>query len=361
MKSTAGKKPGVTLAELARLVGGEIRGVCKELLTGITGIREAREGQITLMVHPKYSNDLKSTRASAVIVGPNHPDSDKPLLITPRPDLASARIAEFFAPKPEHPSGISDRSHIGRDCRIGENASIYPFVYLGNEVEAGDGAVLYPGVFVGDSVRIGKDCIIYPNVSILSGTIIGQRVIIHSGTVIGSDGFGFTQDGMTPIKIPQLGIVQIDDDCEIGANNTIDRATFDKTWIKKGVKTDNLVHIAHNVIVGENSLLIAQVGIAGSAVLEKGVVLFGQVGVNGHITVGEGVVVGPKSGVAKSIPAGEVVSGNPTMPHQTYLRTRSLIQRLPDMTKKIRSLEDRVRLLEAGSAKGGKKNHGDQY
>ena len=222
------------------------------------------------------------------------------------------------------------------------------------------GLCCIPGVFVGDSVRIGKDSLIYPNVSILSGTIIGQRVIIHSGTVIGSDGFGFAQDGMTHVKIPQMGIVQIDDDCEIGANNTIDRAALGKTWIKTGVKTDNLVHVAHNVVVGEHSLLIAQVGISGSATLGKGVILAGQVGVAGHITIGDRVMVGGKSGVAKSIPAGEVVSGNPTMPHQTYLRTRSLIQRLPEMAKKIRSLEDRIRLLEAEKEKERKKDHGDK-
>ncbi len=210
----------------------------------------------------------------------------------------------------------------GRVAESGKRFPFIPLVYLGDRVEIEDGVTLYPGVYVGDSVRIGKDSIIYPNVSILSGTIIGQRVIIHSGTVIGSDGFGFAQDGMIHVKIPQTGIVQIDDDCEIGANNTIDRATFGKTWIKTGVKTDNLVHVAHNVVVGEHSLLIAQVGISGSATLGKGVTLAGQVGVAPHVTIGDGVTVGGKSGVAKSIPAGEVVSGNPTMPHQTYLRTR---------------------------------------
>ncbi len=270
---------GVSLEELARLVGGEVRGICEELLVGITGIREARKGQITFMVNPKYGKDLETTQASAVIVGPQLPQTSKPLLITTNPYLAYARIAQFFAPRPSHPLGISSLAYCGEGCRIGEKVSIYPLVYLGDRVEIEDGVTLYPGVYVGDSVRIGKDSIIYPNVSILSGTIIGQRVIIHSGTVIGSDGFGFAQDGMIHIKIPQTGIVQIDDDCEIGANNTIDRATFGKTWIKTGVKTDNLVHVAHNVVVGEHSLLIAQVGISGSATLGKGVILAGQVGV----------------------------------------------------------------------------------
>jgi UDP-3-O-[3-hydroxymyristoyl] glucosamine N-acyltransferase len=226
-------------------------------------------------------------------------------------------------------------------------------------VEIENGVVLYPGVYVGDSVRIGKDSIIYPNVSILSGTIIGKRVIIHSGTVIGSDGFGFAQEGMAHIKIPQTGIVQIDDDCEIGANNTIDRAALGKTWIKTGVKTDDLVHVGHNVVVGEHSLLIAQVGISGSSTLGQGVVLAGQVGVVDHMTIGDGVKVGAKSGVAKSIPAGEVVSGIPTMPHQTWLRTRLLIQRLPEMIKQIKSLEDQVLFLEA-ELKKEKEGHGNK-
>jgi UDP-3-O-[3-hydroxymyristoyl] glucosamine N-acyltransferase len=338
--------PGVTLEELARLVGGEVRGVCEELLFGITGIREARKGQITFMVDPKYGKDLETTQASAVIVGAQSLQTSKPLLITSNPYLAYASIAQFFAPKPSHPVGVSSLTHYGKDCRIGERVSIYPLVYLGDRVDIEDGVILYPGVFVGDSVRIGKDSIIYPNVSILSGTIIGQRVIIHSGTVIGSDGFGFVQDGMIQVKVPQTGIVQIDDDCEIGANNTIDRATFGKTWIKTGVKTDNLVHVAHNVVVGEHSLLIAQVGISGSVTIGQGVILAGQVGVADHLTIGNGVKVGGKSGVVKSIPSGEVVSGNPTMPHQTYLRASSLIKRLPEMAQKIRALEERVRLLE---------------
>jgi UDP-3-O-[3-hydroxymyristoyl] glucosamine N-acyltransferase len=357
---TPATQPGVILEELARLVGGKTRGSCEELIFGISGIREARRGQITFLVNPKYGKDLETTEASAVIVGPQIPQTSKPLLITTNPYLAYARIAQFFAPKPRHRKGVDSSAYRGKDCRIGEDVSVYPFVYLGNRVKIEKGVILYPGVFVGDDVRIGEDSIIYPNVSLLSGTIIGQRVIIHSGTVIGSDGFGFAQDGMIHIKIPQAGIVQIDDDCEIGANNTIDRATFGKTWIKTGVKTDNLVHVAHNVVVGEHSLLIAYVGISGSATLGKGVTLAGQVGVAPHVTIGDGAIVTGKSGVAKSIAAGEIVSGNPTMPHQTYLRTRTLIQRLPEMVKQIRTLEERVRLLETEKIEERKEDHGNK-
>lgn len=352
--------PGVSIEELARLVDGEVRGLCQERLTGISGIKEAQKGQITFLTNPKYSRDLETTEASAVIVGLQYPETDKPLIITPKPYLAFAQIAHFFAPRPRHPQGSSSLAYQGEGCRIAAEVSIYPFVYLGNNVVVERGTIIYPGVFLGDSVSIGQDSIIYPNVSILSGTIIGNRVIIHSGTVIGSDGYGFAQDGQRHVKIPQTGMVQIDDDCEIGANNTIDRATIGKTWIQSGVKTDNLVQIAHNVVVGENSLLIAQVGISGSATIGKGVILAGQVGVAGHITIGDGVIVGGQSGIAKSIPAGEIISGTPTMPHQTYLRTRTLIQKLPEMAIKIRSLEDRIRLLEEEIKKGRGKNHGDK-
>jgi UDP-3-O-[3-hydroxymyristoyl] glucosamine N-acyltransferase len=362
MKTSTTPPSGVYLEELARLVGGEVRGVCEELIVGITGIQEAQRGQITFLVNPKskYGKDLEVTQASAVIVGPQVPATDKALIITQNPYLAYARIAQFFAPPANHPPGISPLASIGQDCRIGAHVSIYPFVYLGNQVEIEEDVILFPGVFVGDSVRIGKGSLIYPNVSILSGTIIGQRVIIHSGTVIGSDGFGFAQEGMTHVKIPQLGIVQIDDDCEIGANNTIDRAALGKTWIKAGVKTDNLVQVAHNVVVGEHSLLIAQVGVSGSTTLGKGVILAGQVGVVGHVTIGDRVMVGAQSGVAQSIPAGQIVSGSPTMPHQIFLRTRTLLQRLPEMAKQMRALEDRVRILEAEKTVEGKEDHGDE-
>jgi UDP-3-O-[3-hydroxymyristoyl] glucosamine N-acyltransferase len=329
-------------------------------ITGISGIREAREGQITFLGNPKYNKELEKTQASAVIVGPQFPKTDLPLIIVSNPYLAYARVAQYFAPRPLHPAGISPLAIIGEDCRLGDGVSIYPFVYVGRQVEIEDEVVLHPGVFIGDSVKIGKGSLIYPNVSILAGTIIGQRVIIHSGTVIGSDGYGFAQDGIRHVKIPQTGIVQIDDDCEIGANNTIDRATMGKTWIKTGVKIDNLVHVAHNVVVGEHSLLIAQVGISGSTSLGKSVILAGQVGVAGHLSIGDGVIVGPQSGVGHSIPGGQIVSGTPPIPQKTYLKSRLIFERLPEMVKQIRALEERVRLLEAGEEKRGKEIDGNE-
>ncbi len=359
MPSPSAKTPGVPLSRLAEIVGGEIRGPSTGLISGINSLREAGPEEISFLVNPRYAPELEKTRAAAIIVGPQAPETSKPVLITPNPYLAYARIAAYFAPPADHPEGVSSLARVGEDCQLGEGVTVYPFVYIGNRVTLAEGVCLYPGVYLGDETRIGRETIIYPNVSILSGTVVGARVIIHSGTVIGSDGYGFARDGERHIKIPQVGTVQIDDDCEIGANNTIDRAALGRTWIRSGVKTDNQVHIAHNVVVGENSLLIAQVGISGSAVIGRNVILAGQAGVAGHITIGDGVMVGGKSGVAKSIPAGQIVSGNPTMPHQTYLRTRMLIQRLPEMQQQIRALEDRIRSLEAILEKGRSTQHGD--
>jgi UDP-3-O-[3-hydroxymyristoyl] glucosamine N-acyltransferase len=201
-------------------------------------------------------------------------------------------------------------------------------------------------VVIGDHVVIGSDVEIFPNVSLLTGTRIGNRVAIHAGTVIGSDGFGYTPDDGVYHKIPHLGIVQIDDDVEIGAGNTIDRATYGKTWIQRGVKTDNLVHIAHNVVVGENTLLVAQVGISGSTTIGRQSILAGQVGVSGHLKIGDRVTIGPQSGIAGSIPDGVVVSGSPELPHKQWLRIQRIIPRLPEMKKKLAELEKRLNELE---------------
>jgi len=269
MKPRSAKGPGVPLSRLAEITGGEIRGSCEGLISGINSLREAGPGEITFLVNPRYAPELNTTRAAAIIVGPPAPETSKPVLITANPYLAYARVAAFFAPPADHPRGVSPLARVGEECQMGQDITVYPFVYIGDRVALEEGVCLYPGVYLGDEVRIGPGSIIYPNVSILSGTVIGARVIIHSGTVIGSDGYGFARDGERHVKIPQIGTVRIDDDCEIGANNTIDRAALGQTWIQSGVKTDNLVQIAHNVVVGENSLLIAQVGISGSATIES--------------------------------------------------------------------------------------------
>jgi UDP-3-O-[3-hydroxymyristoyl] glucosamine N-acyltransferase len=210
----------------------------------------------------------------------------------------------------------------------------------------GDRVTLHPGVYVGSDVHLGDDTVLYPNATVLARCIIGKRVIIHSGTVVGSDGFGFAQDGNGHFKIPQVGIVQIDDDVEIGANCTIDRGTMGRTWIQRGVKIDNLVQVAHNVVVGEDSIIIAQVGISGSTKIGKNVILAGQVGVTGHLEIGDSVRVGAQSGIAKSIPAGQTVSGSPAIDHRDWLKNCNILSRLPELRKKIMDLEKGLASLE---------------
>ena len=219
-------------------------------------------------------------------------------------------------------------------------------VVIGDHVTLGDRVTLHPNTVIGDRVTIGEDSTIYPNAAILERCEVGRRVIVHSGSVIGSDGLGFVFNEGRHQKIPQIGIVQIDDDVEIGANNTIDRATIGKTWIKTGVKTDNLVHIAHNVVIGEHSVIVGQVGIAGSTTIGRYAVFAGQAGIGGHLTIGDQVTIGPQAAVAQSVPDNQVVSGTTlSMPHGTWLRLQKVLPNLPALAKKLARLEETVLTL----------------
>ena len=272
-----------TLQELADLVGGQVIGNAQLTISGISSLDEAQEGEITFVAQSKYIPRAQATKASAIIATQTIEGIDKPLIVTDNPYLAYAKIATSFYPSIRDPGCIAESTIVGEQTRIGKDVSIYPFVFIGKNVTIGDGVIIYPHTFIGDETCIDQDTIIYSNVSIRERCRIGKRVIIHAGTVIGSDGFGFAPDGNHYHKIPQVGTVRIDDDVEIGANNTIDRGALGKTWIKRGVKTDNLVHIAHNVVVGEDTLLVAQVGISGSTTIGNHVTLAGQVGVVGHL------------------------------------------------------------------------------
>ncbi len=346
-KSRNGKKPlALTLEELAGRLGAELSGDKDVLISGINSLRDAVPGDVSLYMDRRYEDALKCTKASAIIVHKKADSFPGPQLIVSNPALAYAAVATIFCPALQRFPGISSEASIRKSSKIGKNVSIYPSVYVGEEAVIGEGATLFPGVYVGDRVTIGKNTVIYPNATLMPGVSIGDEVIIHAGTVVGSDGFRFVRDGAKSVKIPQLGTVQIDDQVEIGANATIDRASLGKTWIKKGVKTDNLVQIAHNVTIGEDSIIVAQTGISGSVTVGKQVLIGGQVGISDHVEIGDRVMIGSQSGVAKSIPAGEVVSGTPTMPHRLWLKTRGLILRLPELNEKIRSLERKVAELE---------------
>jgi UDP-3-O-[3-hydroxymyristoyl] glucosamine N-acyltransferase len=339
-------KRKATLEKLAALVGGEVAGDRLLEVVGIASLEEAREGEITFLAELKNLSRLEKTRASAAIVPLSLPSFPKPVIRTPNPYLAYAKIQAFFTHQTYRPRGIDTRAYLGHGVKIGQDVSIYPFVFIGDGSQIGDRVVLFPGVYVGDSAQIGEESILYPNVVVMDRCLIGKRVIIHPGTVVGSDGFGFARDGAQYVKIPQVGIVQVDDDVEIGANCALDRAAMGKTWIKRGVKTDNLVQIGHSVTIGEDTVLVAQVGIAGSTEIGNRASLGGQVGVVGHIKIGDGAMVGAQSGVAQDIPPGQIVSGSPAFPHREWLRTQAVIPRLPEMKRVLNGLDKRVKALE---------------
>ena len=336
-----------SLGELIELIGGEIHGTPHKVVRGIAPFDEAGTDDITFADSPKILKRIRETTAGAVIVPKNFdPNFEREvptnLIKSDNPRLAFAKIMHLCFPVSRPSENISPGAHIGDTVSYGADVSVGPFAVIGDHVTVGNRVTIHPHVIIGKGVTIGDDAVIYPNVTILDRCVIGRRVIIHSGTVIGSDGFGFVPDGAAHFKIPQLGVVQIDDDVEIGACNTIDRATFGKTWIQKGVKTDNHVQIAHNVVIGENTLIVSQVGIAGSARIGKNVILAGQAGIAGHITVGDYVTVGPQAGVTRSVPNGKVVSGTPEMPHKLWLRISRIIPRLPELKRKISELEKRL-------------------
>lgn len=334
-----------TLRELADLVGGVVKGDDSVLIRGVSGLKEAGPDEITFLANPKYETFVNDTRAAAIIMEKER-ETGKPLIITGNPYLAFAKVAQKFSRGRHEGIGVSPQAVVDPTARIGENVSVQPLVYVGRNAVIGKGTVVMAGAVVDDDAQIGEDCFIFPNVSILCGCRLGNRVTIHSGTVIGSDGFGYAQDGERHVKIPQVGIVQIDDDVEIGANCTVDRATIGKTWIKSGVKIDNLVQVAHNVIVGENTLLIAQVGISGSSEIGRNVVLAGQVGVAGHIKIGDNAKVGGQSGLHKDLEEGAIVSGSPAIPHRQWLRVSGYTAKLPELVKRLTKLEERIRELE---------------
>ena len=341
-----------TLKEIARLIGGEVVGNENIAITGVAGIKEAEEGDITFLANPKYAPLLEKTRASAIITSREVSSSAKPIIRTDNPSLAFTKIVSFVLPvETRHPDGIHPSAVIGKDVKLGKGVALGPCAVIADNASIGDGTVVYSGCYVGNDTVVGEGCIIYPNVSIRERINVGKRVIIHSGTVIGSDGFGFvTVDGRHH-KIPQVGTVEIGDDVEIGANVTIDRARFEKTVIGSGTKIDNLVQIAHNVTVGRDSIIVSQVGISGSTTVGNGVILAGQVGVVGHISIGDNAIAMAQSGVNKSIPAGTTVWGYPAKPAETARKVNACVQNLPRLYDAVSELKKKIAELEAKAKK----------
>jgi UDP-3-O-[3-hydroxymyristoyl] glucosamine N-acyltransferase len=335
-----------SLESLAHDIGGRVKGGGSVLISGLAGIEEAKEGDITFVSDEKFLPLLKETKASAAVVPHEITDISLPLLIVPNPLLAMAKILTLFTQRPYVSGGISDKAWVSPSAQVSKDATIHPFVSIGDEAQIESRVTIYPNVSIGPQVTIGEDTVIYSNVAIYHRCALGKRVIVHAGAVIGADGFGFVKDGEQHVRIPQVGIVEIEDDVEIGANCCLDRATFGKTLIKRGVKIDNLVQIAHNVQIGEHSVIVAQVGISGSTKLGKNVTLAGQVGLVDHIEIGDNVMVGAQSGITKDVPPNQVVLGSPHLPYRQFLRVAAVWSRLPEMKKELDLLLKRLEALE---------------
>ncbi|MEW6378869.1 MAG: UDP-3-O-(3-hydroxymyristoyl)glucosamine N-acyltransferase [bacterium] len=335
-----------TLKELAEFVGGAVRGNPETLIRGVAGVREAHEGEITFIANPKYLPLLPHTGASAVILSAKDPETKIASIRTANPYLAFAKILRLFSETPHLPSGIHPRACIDPSAIIGQNVSIHPLAVIGREVRIGNNVQIYSGAFIGDFSQIGDGCIIYPNVTLYHHTLIGSSVIIHANTVIGSDGFGYVWDGQEHYKIPQTGRVIIEDAVEIGAGTTIDRGTMGDTIIRRGTKIDNLVQIAHNVVIGESSIIVSQAGISGSAELGKRVTLGGQVGVAGHLKIGDNTMVAAKGGVSKTVPPNSVLAGLIGRPIQEWRKSEASLRLLPELFEKVRKLQQKVLDLE---------------
>jgi len=334
------------LKKIAQKVDGKVIGDDCLMITGVNSLDAAQSGEISFFADRRFKKSLEKTEASAVLITEQSDLYNGPQVIVSNTALAFAKVVSLFAPPvPRHP-GISERAVVHESSRIGKDVSIYPMVYVGSDTVIGDGTVLFPGVFVGDRVKIGNRSVIYPNVTILEDCLIGNDVILHTGVVIGSDGFGYVRDGSRSVKIPQIGIVQIDDHVEIGANSCIDRAALGGTWLKRGVKIDNLVQVAHNVVIGEDTVVVALTGFSGSVNVGREVVIAGQVGIADHKDIGDQAVIGPRTGIAKNVLPGEVLSGAPAMPHRLWLKTSHLTRRLPEFNGRLRDLEKKMEELE---------------
>lgn len=342
-----------TVGEIACLVHGEVVGDADIVIAGARGISEACCGDIAFVANTRYIPLVNKTQASAIIVPLHMEKVAKPVIKVKDPSSAFAQVVKVFYPESiQHPKGIDKNAVISKKAKIGKGVAVGAYAVIEDHVEIGDNSIVYAGCFIGHGSHIGSDCLFYANVSIRENIQIGNRVFIQSGSVIGSEGFGYLNVEGVHCLIPQIGTVVIEDDVEIGANVAIDRARFDRTVIGKGTKIDNLVQIAHNVIIGQNCIIVAQAGISGSTRIGNGVTIAGQAGLVGHITIGDGAILAAQAGVTKSVPPKTVVSGYPARPHQEAKRINAYVQNLPQMAASIKELKKRIEELEAELKKG---------
>jgi UDP-3-O-[3-hydroxymyristoyl] glucosamine N-acyltransferase len=336
-----------TVTELAEYLGGVVQGDGAAVISGLGALETAGPAELTFLANPKYASKVAETSAGAVLMAPGCERYGRTAIEVANPYLGFAKLLTLFYTTPHEPLGVLPAALVSDSATIGEGASIYPGAVIGRNVDIGARTTVYPGAVLYENVIVGEDCIIHANAVIRERCRIGSRCIIQPGAVIGSDGFGYAPDGNGYYRIPQIGIVLLEDEVEIGANTCIDRAAIDVTRISRGTKLDNLVQIAHNCQIGEDCMIVSQVGISGSAKIGNHVTLAGQVGVAGHLTIGDNVLVGAQSGVPSSLPANAAYSGTPTMPHKEWLKSAMVVPRLPEMKKTVSALEKRIAELEA--------------
>ncbi len=336
---------GLSLAECAAFVEGELVGGAAQdtIVRGVNDVALAGPDEVAFVVRETMYEAVRASKAAAVLVPPGLACEDRPVIRVADPALAATLLHRRLLQRPFVARGLHPTAHTGVGCRIPAAVTVMAGAVLGDGVRLGERVVIGAGTVVGDGVEIGDDTVLHANVTIYAGTVIGRRVEIHSGTVVGSDGYGYVADAQgRHCKRPHIGRVVIEDDVEIGANCCVDRATFGETRIGRGTKIDNLVQVAHNVTVGPDCLLVAQVGIAGSARLGRQVVLGGNVGVAGHVELGDRVMVAAKSGVHSSVPPGSRLGGYPAVLHERWLRSCAVFSRLPELARDIRAIKRRL-------------------
>ena len=342
-----------TAEQIANVIGGRVEGNKDAKVHTFAKIEEGTDGAISFLSNPKYTHYLYNTKSSIVIVNEDvelEKDVDATLIRVKNAYESIAKLLQIYEASKPKKTGVAPQAYIAPSAKLGNNCYVGPFAYVGEGAEIGDGCQIYPHAVIGDNVKVGTNCIFYPNTTIYQGCKIGNNVTIHAGSVIGADGFGFAPGADGYNKIPQIGIVVIEDNVEIGANTCVDRSTMGATVIHKGVKLDNLVQVAHNVEIGENTVMSAQVGIAGSTKVGSWCMFGGQVGLAGHITIGDKTFLGAQSGVPGSLKGGEELIGTPPMNPRAYFKSQAIFRRLPDMymdlndaKKKIEELNEKIK------------------
>ena len=342
----------ITLSTLAAKLGLTLKGEDAPF-TGLNTLEAASETEVSFLANPKYAHFLAQTKALAVIVSADFQDQVTTALVSENPYRDFAAAASFFERKGSEFSGISPAACIDPSASLGEGCAVYPFAFVGPRAVLGANCVLYPGAYVGEDCAIGANCVLYPGAVVLAGVTLGEACVLNAGAVIGTDGFGFARMEGRMRKIPQIGSARLGDRVDVGANACVDRATLGATSIGNDSKLDNLVQIGHNVSLGEQCLIISQVGIAGSTKVGDRVTMAGQAGIAGHLTIGNDVTIGPQAGVPKDIPNGVTGSGTPFMEGRNFMRSAVLIPKLPELQRRIHTLEKELEALKALVVDGG--------